>query len=281
VINAGQDYARLRREVPSHLNVFGYIPRLIMSMHFAAQRHIVDDLRRDVRWDVVVVDEAHHMAERGSGRKLLAELGRFVAERCEALLLATATPHDGKDESFAPLIRLLNPYAVVDPDRLDPAIVRPLIVRRLKRQVVKADGSRLLRRQIHVLDVEPYRTRAERNLDRGLEEIASKSGLEESYYERLAKGMGRVIMASSRSDEESLVLRDMTNNPFTHYLLEAPRGNARTCGDGLIRILDVFDHVSEVVPACRPRIPSSRQPIWRTTFRDGSFFQRNRFTLFK
>jgi superfamily II DNA or RNA helicase len=170
VINAGQDYARLRREVPSHLNVFGYVPRLIMSMHFASQRHIVDNLRRDVRWDVAIIDEAHHVAERGSGRKLLAELGQVVAERCEALLLLTATPHDGKGESFASLIRLLDPFAVVDPDRLDPAIVRPLIVRRLKPQVVKADGTRFLRRQIHMLDVEPYRSRAERSLDRGLRE---------------------------------------------------------------------------------------------------------------
>ncbi|MGB4952045.1 MAG: hypothetical protein WBO55_15565, partial [Rhizobiaceae bacterium] len=32
VINNGQDYARLRRAVPSHLNVFGYVPRIIMSM---------------------------------------------------------------------------------------------------------------------------------------------------------------------------------------------------------------------------------------------------------
>lgn len=172
VINNGQDYARLRREIPSHLNVFGYVPRLIMSMHFAAQRHIVDNLRRDVRWDVVIVDEAHHLAERGSGRKLLTELGRVTAERCEALLLLTATPHDGKGESFASLIRLLDPYAVVDPENLDPAIVRPLLVRRLKPQVVKADGSRFLRRAIHVLDVEPYRSRAERRLDKGLREYA-------------------------------------------------------------------------------------------------------------
>jgi hypothetical protein len=109
MVNSGQDHARLRREVPSHLNVFGYVPRLIMSMHFASQKHIVDDLRRDVRWDVVIVDEAHHLAERGSGRKLLTELGRVVAERAEALLLLTATPHDGKGESFASLIQLLDP----------------------------------------------------------------------------------------------------------------------------------------------------------------------------
>jgi ERCC4-related helicase len=167
VINDGQDYARLRRQVPSHLNLFGYISRLVMSMHFAAQRHIVDDLRR-VRWDAVVIDEAHHVAERGSSTKALTELACVVAASSEALLLLTGTPHDGKGESFASLIRLLDPYAVVDPDRLDPAIVRPLLVRRLKTRVVKADGSRFLRRRIAVLDVERYRTSEERSLEREL-----------------------------------------------------------------------------------------------------------------
>lgn len=167
VINDGQDYARLRRQVPSHLNLFGYVPRLVMSMHFAAQRHIVDDLRR-VRWDVAIIDEAHHVAERGSATKALTELARVVAASSEALLLLTGTPHDGKGESFASLLRLLDPYAVVDPDRLDPAIVRPLIVRRLKTHVVKADGSRFLRRRITVLDVEKHRTPAERRLEREL-----------------------------------------------------------------------------------------------------------------
>lgn len=170
VINNGQDYARLRRQVPAHLNVFAYIPRLIMSMHFAAQPHIVDELRRDVRWDVTVIDEGHHLAERGSGRKRLWELAQVVCGKSDSdpLLILTATPHDGKGESFASLIRLLDPYAVVDPDRLDPTIVRPLVVRRLKPQVVKADGSHFVRREITPLDVEAYRSKAERSLERGL-----------------------------------------------------------------------------------------------------------------
>lgn len=170
VINNGQDYARLRRAVPSHLNVFGYVPRIIMSMHFASQPHIIDELNKDVRWDVTIIDEAHHLAERGNGRKRLWELARTVCGKSDsdALLLLTATPHDGKGESFASLLRLLDPYAVVDPDRLNPAVVRPLIVRRLKTEVIKADGSRFVQRQIVPLDVEPYRSKEERWLDRGL-----------------------------------------------------------------------------------------------------------------
>lgn len=76
-----------------------------------------------------------------------------------------------------------------------------------------------------------------------------KSGFAESYYEQLARGSGRVIMASSRSNEISLVFAEMNNSLFTHFLLEALQGKARTRGDGLIRVFDVFDYVSEEVPA--------------------------------
>ncbi len=56
MINDGNDYARLRRTVPSHLNVFGYIPGWIMSMHSAAQPHVADNLRLILRWDVAIID---------------------------------------------------------------------------------------------------------------------------------------------------------------------------------------------------------------------------------
>ena len=79
VINDGGDYARLRRSVPAHLNVYAALPRLIVSMHFAAQAERLPDLdRRGLHWDVVIVDEAHHIADRGGDTRLSA-LGRVVA----------------------------------------------------------------------------------------------------------------------------------------------------------------------------------------------------------
>jgi hypothetical protein len=87
------------------------------------------------------------------------------------------------------------------------------------------------------------------------EGAAFKSGLEEDYYAHLANGAGRVIMASSRSDEVSLVLDGMSNSLFTHYFLEALQGKAHTRGDGLIRIFDIFHYVSEKVPAQGPQHP--------------------------
>ena len=174
VINDNDDFKRLRRDVPAHLNLFAYYPRIIMSMHYASQLHVIDDLRHDVRWDIAIIDEAHHVAEREGNSKRLAELGRVVADNAEALLLLTATPHDGKPATYASLIQLLDPYAIVDPNNLDAKMIRPLVVRRLKREVEKADGTSFQERDIHVLEVDKYRTKAERSLDHGIRDYASK-----------------------------------------------------------------------------------------------------------
>jgi hypothetical protein len=47
----------------------------------------------------------------------------------------------------------------------------------------------------------------------------------------------------------------MKNSLFTHYLLESIRGKARTRGDGLIRVFDMFDYVSEKVPTHKEQHP--------------------------
>jgi hypothetical protein len=93
-----------------------------------------------------------------------------------------------------------------------------------------------------------------------------KSGLDEKTYEQLAQGTGRVIMASSRTDETSLVLSGMQNSLFTHYLLEALRGNARTRGDGLLRIFDVFEYISEQVPT-----RGNQHPIFKASDLENNF----------
>lgn len=80
------------------------------------------------------------------------------------------------------------------------------------------------------------------------ETTAPEMVLSESYYETLAQGKGRVIIASSRADEVSWALDGMRNSLFTHFLLQALRGECRTLGDGYVRVFDVFRHLSDNVP---------------------------------
>lgn len=87
-------------------------------------------------------------------------------------------------------------------------------------------------------------------------------GLDEKSLQRLAEGTGRVIIASSRSSETSLVLAGSRNSVFTTRLLEALKGKARTTGDGLIRVFEVFNYVAQQV---RDTVPGRQHPIFKAS----------------
>jgi hypothetical protein len=92
---------------------------------------------------------------------------------------------------------------------------------------------------------------------------AAISTIAESYYASLAKGVGRVILASSRSDEFSYVLPGMPNSLFTHHLLAGLRGGAPGPG-GVIRIFDLFDYVQARVVEAHP----AQHPIFKAEVED-------------
>lgn len=80
-----------------------------------------------------------------------------------------------------------------------------------------------------------------------------KAGLPEKYYEVLAQGAGRVIIASSREDQFSYVRPQGDLSLFTYHLVQALQGRAAVRGDGLIHVLDVFHYINESVHDDEPR----------------------------
>ncbi len=85
-----------------------------------------------------------------------------------------------------------------------------------------------------------------------------KTGLSESYYDRLKMGRGRVILASSRSTEYSYVLPGASNSLFTQHFLAGMRGDIAS-DDGLIRVFDLFEYV-------QPRVTgdySQQHPVFK------------------
>lgn len=93
-----------------------------------------------------------------------------------------------------------------------------------------------------------------------------KRGLSEDYYQALAQGKGRVVIASSRPDEVSWVLDGMRNSLFTHYLLEALRGQGKTLADGYVRVFDLFRHVADHVP-----VKAVQHPIFKASAMEEDF----------
>ncbi len=135
--------ARKRRELEAGVNPWAHEPRIIVSMDFLKRPDGAFREIQGLHWDVIIVDEAHHLAPAGVGEgdTQLTKLGRFLAEASDALILLTATPHNGYDESMATLLRFLDPTLAPMGAQLEPSRYRRHYIRRLKNQICNPDGS--------------------------------------------------------------------------------------------------------------------------------------------
>ena len=93
-------------------------------------------------------------------------------------------------------------------------------------------------------------------------------GYSEKALGRLTQGSGRVLIASSRASETSLVFPGSRNSLFTQHLLEALRGEGYTHGDGLIRVFEIFNHVAAKV---RGTVPGRQHPIFKASDLEDNF----------
>lgn len=117
---------RVRQKLPASRNPFTYFPRVIVSMDTLKSPKYRAQLEK-VRWDAVVIDEIHNATNVGTQNN---ELARVLAPTTEALILASATPHNGDPESFKEILRLLDPTSVLPDGSVDKSALERLIIRR-------------------------------------------------------------------------------------------------------------------------------------------------------
>ncbi|WP_433130161.1 helicase-related protein [Micromonospora sp. CA-240977] len=121
--------ARMQRKLPAGRNPFDYYQRVIASIDTLKSARYREQLRR-VQWDAVVMDESHKLISKTA---LNNQLARVLAPTTHAFILASATPHNGDDESFNELISLIEPTSIVDPKkRSTREELKDLYVRRHK-----------------------------------------------------------------------------------------------------------------------------------------------------
>ena len=138
---AHADAASLRQlgaTLPIGVNPWQTMPLAIASTDYVKQPEVLPSVLR-VRWDVIVIDEAHTAAGDSERRDAV----RMLAGRAMFVVLLSATPHSGDDAAFRELCRI---GAVDDGDARDAA---RLVVFRRKRTEIRGDRSR----RVHVLRV--------------------------------------------------------------------------------------------------------------------------------
>ncbi|TVL91037.1 DEAD/DEAH box helicase [Streptomyces sp. SAJ15] len=119
---------RIQQELPAGRNPFAHFKRVIVSVDTLKSATYAHHLE-NITWDAVVIDESHNLVNKGTRNNRLA---RRLAEQTDALILASATPHNGDAESFAELIRMLDPAAIADPKNYKVADLDHLYIRRTK-----------------------------------------------------------------------------------------------------------------------------------------------------
>jgi superfamily II DNA or RNA helicase len=116
---------RIRQRIPGNRNPFAFYKRAIISIDTLKSDRYLNHLRKQ-HWDAVVIDESHNV----TGASQNNRLARLLASRTDALVLASATPHNGRKESFAELVRMLEPSAVTPDGELVKEEVERLVIRR-------------------------------------------------------------------------------------------------------------------------------------------------------
>ena len=113
--------------------------KTITSLDLAKRTEMLPGLKQ-VRWDLVIVDEAHHMSWTPPARKTARyALGELLRDASDHLLLLTATPHKGDPGNFSLFLQLLDADAFADIRSIREAMERrraPFYLRRTKEAMV-------------------------------------------------------------------------------------------------------------------------------------------------
>lgn len=125
---------RVRNRIPTNHNPFNYYDKAIISIDTLKQESEYRTYLENAYWDVIVIDEAQNVAQRTTYSQR-SKLAKLLSSRSDALIMLSATPHDGRRESFASLMTMLNPTAIVDPENYGPDDIKGLFIRRFKKDV--------------------------------------------------------------------------------------------------------------------------------------------------
>ncbi|MGX5218931.1 DEAD/DEAH box helicase [Pseudomonas segetis] len=238
---------RVRNHIPGNHNPFYYYDKSIISIDTLKQDNEYRRHLEQAYWDIIVIDEAHNVAERSSGSQR-AKLAQLLAGRSDTLIMLSATPHDGKARSFASLMNMLDPTAISDPDDYAKEDLRDkgLVIRRFKKDIrdqVKQEFKERLVKDIYLhasqeeesayqvlLDV-PFTYRGEHSATSngqlvriGLQKamFSSPAAAEISVKQRIAKLQGKATSADEKIEIQSLqsfllALRNITPASFSKY----------------------------------------------------------------
>lgn len=144
-------------------------------------------------WDMVMVDEAHHLHATEGGATLAYRLVRQLVERrlVKSMVFFTGTPHRGVDHAFLALVALLRP------DQFDPGKevrdqlpkLKTVMIRNNKQRVTDMSGNPLFTQVRQYFETYAYSAAEARFYEKMTEFILSG----QAYASTLARTQGQAV----------------------------------------------------------------------------------------
>lgn len=196
-ITSRRNRKAMEKEVPPGTSVWEYYSKHIVSIDYAKQTHIKSQiLSQD--WDLVIIDEAHqaarpHTSTAGQSPSMQRwDFAQEVTDAAQDALLLTATPHNGYTDSYASLLRMVNPE-IVSGEAHNPSINRDIakkhVVQRRREDVEEWFGDD---------DHNPFPERDQQTIE------VSPTTYEKTTYDAVRNYGDTLVEAAKESDNRAL-----------------------------------------------------------------------------
>mgnify|MGYP000055908985 CR=1 FL=1 len=133
---------------------WGMYPHVIASIDKLKEENTLASIMQAENWDIVIFDEAHRLSKTQYGQSFEVSQRYHLAEslrsKSRALILLSATPHQGKSDKFSALLKLLRPEMSNEIETLsvNPEILKDMMFRNNKADVTDEKGNFIFKGKI-------------------------------------------------------------------------------------------------------------------------------------